>query len=96
MYGYYSPEDSNQSKTRVSYSPEIDLIDLRSLRSYSKYLTMIRRQRHVRKGRSVEIGPGKLMTQWVYDEKFLMGMQLLFRMLPFTVKENDDLEHPTK
>jgi hypothetical protein len=33
------------------------------------------------------------MALWVYDKKFLMGMQFLFEMLPFTVGEDDDLEH---
>jgi hypothetical protein len=44
MLGYYSPEGPKQSKTRASYSPEIDLIDLCSLHSYSKYLTTDRQQ----------------------------------------------------
>jgi hypothetical protein len=33
------------------------------------------------------------MALWIYDEKFLTGMQFLFRTLPFTVGEYDDLEH---
>jgi hypothetical protein len=36
------------------------------------------------------------MAPWVYDEKFLMGMQFLFRMLSFIVGEDNDLEHPTQ
>jgi hypothetical protein len=36
------------------------------------------------------------MTTWVYDEKFLMGMRFLFEMLSFTVREDNDLEHPTQ
>jgi hypothetical protein len=42
MYDYYSLEDPNQSKPRASCSSEINLIDLHSLRSYSKYLTIYR------------------------------------------------------
>jgi hypothetical protein len=33
------------------------------------------------------------MALWVYDKKFLMGMQFLFKMLPFTAGEDDDPEH---
>jgi hypothetical protein len=33
------------------------------------------------------------MAPWIYDEKFLTGMQFLFRTLPFTAGEYDDLEH---
>jgi hypothetical protein len=33
------------------------------------------------------------MAPWIYDEKFLTGMQFLFRTLSFTVGEYDDLEH---
>jgi hypothetical protein len=36
------------------------------------------------------------MTLWIYDEKFIMGMRFLFKMLPFTVGEDDDLEHPAQ
>jgi hypothetical protein len=36
------------------------------------------------------------MASWIYDEKFLTDMRLLFRMLPFMVKEYDDLEHPAQ
>jgi hypothetical protein len=36
------------------------------------------------------------MASWIYDEKFLMGMQFLFRSSSFTVAHNDDLEHPTQ
>jgi hypothetical protein len=77
-------------------SSKIDLIDLRFLRCYSKYLTTDHRQRRARKGGSTEIRPGELMTTWVYDEKFLMGMRFLFEMLSFTVREDNDLEHPTQ
>jgi hypothetical protein len=33
------------------------------------------------------------MASWIYDEKFLTGMQFLFRMSSFTVAHDDDLEH---
>jgi hypothetical protein len=33
------------------------------------------------------------MALWFYDKKLLTGMQLPFRMLPFTMGEDDDLEH---
>jgi hypothetical protein len=33
------------------------------------------------------------MAPWIYDEKFLTGMQFLFRTLSFTAGEYDDLEH---
>jgi hypothetical protein len=36
------------------------------------------------------------MAPWIYNEKFSMDMQFLFRMLTFTTGENDDLEHPTQ
>jgi hypothetical protein len=36
------------------------------------------------------------MASWIYDEKFLMDMRFLFRMLSFMVKEYDDLEHPAQ
>jgi hypothetical protein len=36
------------------------------------------------------------MALWVYDEKFLTGVLFLFRMLPFTVGEDDCLEHRLK
>jgi hypothetical protein len=77
-------------------SPEIDLIDLRSLRSYSKYLTIDHRQRHARKGGSVEIRPDELMEPWIYDEKFPTDMRFLFKMLSFTMGEDDVLEHPAE
>jgi hypothetical protein len=54
------------------------------------------RQRHARKGKSTEIHPSELMALWVYDEKFLMGMQFLFGTLSFTAGEDDDLEHPAQ
>jgi hypothetical protein len=47
-------------------------------------------------GGSAEIHPGELMAPWIYDEKFPMGIRFLFRTLPFTVGEDDDLEHPTQ
>jgi hypothetical protein len=34
------------------------------------------------------------MTLWIYDEKFLMGMQFLFGMSSFTTAHDDNLEHP--
>jgi hypothetical protein len=83
----------NQSKPRGSYSPEIDLIDLCSFRSYSKYLMTDRRQRRTIKGGSVEIRLSELMALWINDKKFLSGMRFLFRMLLFTMAENDDFEH---
>jgi hypothetical protein len=86
----------NQSKPCASCSPEIDLIDLHSLRYYSKYLMTDHRQRRVRKGGNTEIHPGELMSSWIYDEKFLVGMQFLFRTRPFTVGEDDNLERPTQ
>jgi hypothetical protein len=89
-------EGPNQSKPRVVRSSKIDLIDLRFLRFYSKYLTTDHRKRRARKGGSAEIHPGELMTTWVYDEKFLMGMQFLFEMLSITMREDNDLEHPTQ
>jgi hypothetical protein len=36
------------------------------------------------------------MTMWIYDEKFLMGIQFLFGTLPFMTVEDDDLERPTQ
>jgi hypothetical protein len=36
------------------------------------------------------------MASWVYNEKFLMGTQFLFKTLLFTMGEDDDLEHPTQ
>jgi hypothetical protein len=36
------------------------------------------------------------MTPWIYDEKFLMDMQFLFEMLPFTKGDDDDFEHLTQ
>jgi hypothetical protein len=39
---------------------------------------------------STEIRPDELMTSWVYDEKFLIGMQFLSRMLPFTTGEEQE------
>jgi hypothetical protein len=44
MYGYYSLDDPNQSKPRASCLLEIDLVDLRSLHFYSKYLMAGHRQ----------------------------------------------------
>jgi hypothetical protein len=34
------------------------------------------------------------MASWIYDEKFLTGMQFLFGMSSFTVAHDNDLEHP--
>jgi hypothetical protein len=36
------------------------------------------------------------MAPWVYNEKFLTGMQFLFGTLSFMVGEDDDLEHLTQ
>jgi hypothetical protein len=36
------------------------------------------------------------MASWVYDEKFLTGMQFLLRTLSFTGEEDNDLERPTQ
>jgi hypothetical protein len=47
------------------------------------------------KGGSAEIHPCELMASWIYDEKFPIGTQFLFRTLSFTAAHNDDLEHPT-
>jgi hypothetical protein len=33
------------------------------------------------------------MALWVYDDKFLTDVRFLFRTLPFTTEEDDDLEH---
>jgi hypothetical protein len=33
------------------------------------------------------------MASWIYDEKFPMGMQFMFRMSSFTAAHDDDLEH---
>jgi hypothetical protein len=57
---------------------------------------MRRRQRRARKEKSAEVHPGELRASWIYYEKFLMNMRFLFRMLPFTVGEYDDLEHPAQ
>jgi hypothetical protein len=57
---------------------------------------MIHRPRHARKGENIEIHLGELMTSWNYDEKFLTDMQFLFRTLPFTMGEDNDLEHPAQ
>ena len=83
-------------KTRAVCSPEIDLVDSRFLRSYSKYLTTRRRQRRARKGESAEIRPGELMASRIYDEKFSTAMQFLFGTLLFMAREDDDLVHPTQ
>jgi hypothetical protein len=70
-----SREGLNQSKTSyLVFILEIDITDLRSLRSYSKYLMIRRRQRRARKGGSAEIHPCELMASWIYGEKLLMGM----------------------
>jgi hypothetical protein len=36
------------------------------------------------------------MASWIYDEKFLTGMQFLFAPSSFTTAHNDDLEHPAQ
>jgi hypothetical protein len=55
-----------------------------------------RQQRCARKEGSAEIRPGERMALWIYNKKFLMGIQFLFRTLSFTVGEDDDLEHPAQ
>jgi hypothetical protein len=47
-------------------------------------------------GGSTEIRPCELMATWIYDKKFLTGIQFLSETLPFTTVEDDDLEHPTQ
>jgi hypothetical protein len=47
-------------------------------------------------GGSAEIRPCELMSSWIYDEKFPMGMQFLFKMSSFTAAHDDDLERPTQ
>jgi hypothetical protein len=42
-------------------------------------------------GGSAEIHLGKLMELWIYYEKFLMDMRLLFRTLPFMTGKYDNL-----
>jgi hypothetical protein len=42
-------------------------------------------------GGSAEIRPCELMPSWIYDEKFLMGMQFLFETLSFIAAHDDDL-----
>jgi hypothetical protein len=36
------------------------------------------------------------MASWIYDEKFPMGIQFLFRTSSFTTAHDDDLEHPAQ
>jgi hypothetical protein len=36
------------------------------------------------------------MAPWIYDEKFLTGIQFLPRTLSFTAVKDDDLERPTQ
>jgi hypothetical protein len=36
------------------------------------------------------------MATWIYDEKFLTGIQFLSGTLSFTAVEDDDLERPTQ
>jgi hypothetical protein len=55
-----------------------------------------RQQRCARKEGSAEIHPDELMALWIYNKKFLMGIQFMFRTLSFTVGEDDDLEHPAQ
>jgi hypothetical protein len=45
---------------------------------------------------SSEIHPCELMATWIYDEKFLIGIQFLSRMLSFTMVEDNDLESPNQ
>jgi hypothetical protein len=45
---------------------------------------------------SAKIHPGELMVTWIYDEKFLTGIQLLSRTLSFMAVEGNDLEHTTQ
>jgi hypothetical protein len=47
-------------------------------------------------GGSAEIHPDGLVASWVYDEKFLTTMRLLFRTLSFTMEEDNDLERLTQ
>jgi hypothetical protein len=54
------------------------------------------RQRRTRRGGSAEIHLYELMASWIYDEKFLTGMQFLFGTSSFTVAHDDDLEHPAQ
>jgi hypothetical protein len=49
-----------------------------------------------RGGGSAEIHPFELMATWIYDEKFLIGIQFLSRMLSFTMVEDNDLESPNQ
>jgi hypothetical protein len=49
------------------------------------------RQRRARKGGNAEIHPCELMASWIYDEKFLTGMQFLFETSSFTATHDDDL-----
>jgi hypothetical protein len=50
----------------------------------------------IRKGGDAEIHPGELMASWIYDEKFSMDTQFLFRIPMFTTREDDNLEHPAQ
>jgi hypothetical protein len=36
------------------------------------------------------------MVTWIYDKKFLTGIQFLSRMLPFTMVEDDGLQRLTQ
>jgi hypothetical protein len=36
------------------------------------------------------------MAPWIYDKKFSVGTQFLFGTLPFTIREDDELEHPAQ
>jgi hypothetical protein len=87
-------------RARTSLKPHhcvhVRLISLTcSLRSYSKYLMIRRRQRRARYRGSTEIRPCELMSSWIYNEKFPTGMQFLFKTSSFTAAHGDDLEHPT-
>jgi hypothetical protein len=45
---------------------------------------------------SAEIHPYELMASWIYDDKFPMGMQFLFKTSSFTTPHDDNLEHPAQ
>jgi hypothetical protein len=36
------------------------------------------------------------MSMWIYDKKFLTGIQFLSGTLPFMTVEDDDFEHPAQ
>jgi hypothetical protein len=45
-------------------------------------------------GEAFKICPVGLMILWVYNEKFLVGTQFLFRTLMFTVGQDGNLKVP--